>query len=151
MAYKMKGSSFYSSPMKQSQASKESKVKARNTSGDNDLKNNNVQNISAVQKDKKGNSFVTSLTDHESYSGDSDNPVTTSRKTFKGNDYDVDRTAPRDTFMVSNNYPKGLLIDETQLEEGDAQKQKTKVPSWQKYQLDDLKKEKQAKLKKKKK
>ena len=50
--------------------------------------------------------------------------------------------------MVSNNYPKGLLIDETQQETGDAQKQSTKVPSYQKEELKDLKKE--AKNKKKK-
>jgi len=139
MAFKMKGSSFYGSPMKQkkeskvkSQADRASEVVAKNTSGDDDLKNMNVQDFSAVQKDKKGNSFVVSTTDDESYSGDDENPITTSRKTFKGFDYDIDRTAPRDTFLVSNNYPKGHLIDETQVEEGDAQKQKTKVPSWQK-------------------
>jgi len=135
------------SPMKaeESQAEKAKKVVAKGTG--KELKNFNVQDVSAVQKDKKGNSFVVSLDENESYSGDSDNPVTTG---WQGSKY-VDRTAPRDTFMVSNNYPKGLLIDETQMETGDAQKQSTKVPSWQKYQLDDLKKEKAEKAKKKKK
>ena len=150
MAFKMKGYAYPGkSPMnkkgEKSQADMAKEVVARNTSGKNDLKNYNVEDISAVQKDKKGDSFVVSLTDGESYSGDSDNPVTTG---FRGS-LDIDRTAPRDTFMVSNNYPEGLLIDETQQETGDAQKQSTKVPSWQQYQLDDLKKE--AKNKKKKK
>ncbi len=139
MAFKMKGSSFYGSPLNQkeeskvkSQAEQASEVVAKNTSGDDDLKNMNVQDFSAVQKDKKGNSFVVSTTDDESYSGDDENVITTSKNTFEGFDYDVDRTAPRDTFLVSNNYPKGHLIDETQAEEGDAQKQSTKVPEWQK-------------------
>ena len=150
MAFQMKGYTYPGkSPMnkkgEKSQADMAKEVVARNTSGKNDLKNYNIQDISAVQEDKKGNKFVVSLKDNESYSGDSDNPVTTG---WKGSKY-VDRTAPRDTFMVSKNYPKGLLIDETQQETGDAQKQSTKVPSWQQYQLDDLKKE--AKNKKKKK
>ncbi len=154
--FKMKGSAFYghgnAAPTKQklppadkeSQSDQAKKVVAKGTG--KELKNFNVQDVSAVQKDKKGNSFVVSLDDSESYSGDSDNPVTTG---WQGSKY-VDRTLPRDTFMVSNNYPKGLLIDETQMETGDAQKQSTKVPSWQKNQVEELKKEKEAKKKNKK-
>ena len=129
---------------KKSQADMAKEVVARNTSGDNDLKNLNVQQTSAVQKDKLGNSFVVEVKDNESYSGDSDNPITTG---FHGSKH-VDRSLPRDTFMVSNNYPKGLLIDETQQETGDAQKQSTKVPSYQKEELKDLKKEEKNKKKK---
>jgi len=153
MGYKMKGIKNFGegTPLfqkKKSQADKAKKVVARNTSGDDDLKNWNVQDISAVQKDKKGKSFVTSLTDNESYSGDSDNPIYTQ---FTKDSSKPESWAGRDTFMVSDNYPKGLLIDETQQEEGDAQKQSTKVPSWQSEQLDYLKKEKESKNKKNKK
>ena len=127
--FKMKGSAFYGhgspAPNKQkksvieSQADKAKKVVAKGTG--KELKNFNVQDISAVQTDKKGNKFVTSLTDDESYSGFDDNPVTTSRRGFENFDFDVDRTAPRDTFMVSKNYPQGSLIDETEQETGKAQ------------------------------
>ena len=153
MAFKMKGiknfgegTPLFKKQDKKSQADMAKEVVARNTSGDNDLKNLNVQQTSAVQKDKLGNSFVVEIKDNESYSGDSDNPITTG---FHGSKY-VDRSLPRDTFLVSNNYPKGLLIDETQQETGDAQKQSTKVPSWQKEELEDLKEEAKNKKKKKK-
>ena len=108
------------SPMKaeESQAEKAKKVTARNTIGKDSLKFKNVEDVSAVQEDKKGNKFVVSLKDNESYSGDDENPITTG---FKGSKY-VDRTAPRDTFMVSKNYPKGALVDETEMETGKAQK-----------------------------
>ena len=125
--FKMKGSAFYGhgSPapnkQKESQADKAKKVVARDNTSGKELKNFDVQDISAVQTDKKGNKFVTSLMDDESYSGFDDNPVTTSRKGFKNFDFDVDRTAPRDTFMVSKNYPQGSLIDETEMETGKAQ------------------------------
>ena len=149
--FKMKGSAFYghgnSSPLAQneSQADKAKKVIAKGTG--KQLKHFNVQDISAVQEDKKGNKFVVSLKDSESYSGDSDNPVTTG---WEGSKF-VDRNwADRDTFMVSNKYPKGLLIDETQMETGDAQKQSTKVPGWQSEQVKELKKEAKNKAKNKK-
>jgi len=134
MAFKMDGIKNFGegTPLfqkKKSQADKAKEVVARNTSGNNDLKNWNVQDISAVQKDKKGKSFVTSLTDNESYSGDDDNPIYTQ---FTEDSSEPESWAERDTFMVSDNYPKGHLIDETQQEEGDAQKQTTKVPPWQK-------------------
>jgi len=106
-----------------SQADKAKEVVARNTGDSDALKGRNKQDISAVQEDKKGNKFVVSLKDDESYSGFDDNPVTTSRKTFKNFDFDIDRTSPRDTFMVSKNYPKGSLIDETEMETGKAQKE----------------------------
>ena len=127
MGFKMKGMSFIQgqSPMKKvggSQASEAKKVIARNTAGKDSLKYRDVADVSAVQEDKKGNKFVVSLQDNESYSGVDDNPVTTSRKTFRDLDFDIDRTAPRDTFMVSKNYPKGSLIDETEMETGKAQK-----------------------------
>ena len=106
-----------------------------------------MEDISAVQEDKKGNKFVVSLKDEESYSGDTDNVIT---KGWHGST-DIDRNwADRDTFMVSNKYPKGLLIDQTQQETGEAQKQGTEVPGWQSEQLEYLKKEKARKTKKKK-
>ena len=133
MGFKMKGIKNFGegTPLlqkKESQADKAKKVVARNTSGDDDLKTWNVLDISAVQKDNKGQCFVTSLADNESYSGDDDNPIYTQ---FTRDSSIPENWAERDTFMVSNQYPKGHLIDETQMEEGDAQKQTTKVPKWQ--------------------
>ena len=128
MAFKMKGFSYPGkSPLKQdkgkkSQAEKAKEVVARNTSGDDDLKNWNVQDISAVQVDKKGNKFVTEVKDNEAYSGDDENPITTG---FKGSKH-VDRSLPRDTFIVNQHYPKGHLIDEFEMESGEAQKKKKK-------------------------
>jgi len=126
MAFKLKGQSMYSSSVKshvrghsESQADKAKKVVARNTGDSDALKGRDVQDISAVQEDKKGNKFVVSLKDNESYSGDDENPITTG---YKGSKY-VDRTASRDTFMVSKNYPKGSLIDETEMETGKSQKE----------------------------
>jgi len=119
----MKGTAFYgygkpaAPKQKESQADKAKKVTARNTLGKNSLRFKDVQDVSAVQEDKEGNKFVVSLGDNESYSGDDENVITTG---FLGSKY-VDRTAPRDTFMVSKNYPKGSLIDETEMETGKAQ------------------------------
>ena len=122
---KAKNEADFMSGLKQkagTQASKAKKVVARNTSGKDMLKYNDPQDISATQTDKKGNKFVVSLKDNESYSGFDDNPVTTSRKGFKDFDFDVDRTSPRDTFVVSKNYPHGSLVDETEMQTGKAQK-----------------------------
>ena len=146
----MKGSAFYghgnSSPISQKKETQSDKAKKVVASGTGkELKNFNVQDVSAVQEDRNKNKFVVSLKDEESYSGDTDNVIT---KGWKGST-DIDYNwADRDTFMVSNKYPKGLLIDETQMETGDAQKQSTEVPGWQSEQVKELKKE--AKNKKKK-
>ena len=150
MAFKLKGSAFYghgnSSPISQKKETQSDKAKKVVASGTGkELKNFNVQDVSAVQEDRNKNKFVVSLKDEESYSGDTDNVIT---KGWKGST-DIDYNwADRDTFMVSNKYPKGLLIDETQMETGDAQKQSTEVPGWQSEQVKELKKE--AKNKKKK-
>ena len=152
MAFKLKGSAFYghgnSSPISQKKETQSDKAKKVVASGTGkELKNFNVQDVSAVQEDRNKNKFVVSLKDEESYSGDTDNVIT---KGWKGST-DIDYNwADRDTFMVSNKYPKGLLIDETQMETGDAQKQSTEVPGWQSAQLEELKKEKAKKTKKKK-
>ena len=133
--YKMKGSQFYghgnSSPLKQSQADEAKKVTAKSTIIDKDAQGINIENISAVQVDKKGKKFVTEVSDSEAYSGDKENPIENlNRDEWEGNYNDINNR--RDTVMVSPNYPKGHLIDETQWEEGDATKSKTKVPKWQK-------------------
>ena len=135
MGYKMKGSKFYgkgnSSPLKQSQAKEAKKVTAKSTISDEEAQGINIENISAVQVDKNRNKFVTEVSDEESYSGDKNNPIENlDRENWRGNYNDTNNR--RDTIMVSNKYPKGHLIDETQWEEGDATKQKTKVPKWQK-------------------
>ena len=68
MAFKMKGIKNFGegTPLlkkqdKKSQADMAKEVVARNTSGDNDLKNLNVQQTSAVQKDKLGNNVSLSF------------------------------------------------------------------------------------------
>ena len=146
MAYKMKGSKFYgkgnSSPLKQSQAKEAKKVTAKSTISDEEAQGINIENISAVQVDKNKNKFVTELSHEESYSGDDENVIESlDRKNWKGNYNDINNR--RDTVMVSNKYPKGHLIDETQWEEGDATKQGTPVPPWSEdYVAPDYKKNK---------
>ena len=143
MAYKMKGfGGFGNSPIKQSQLDKSKKVTAKSTISDKDASKINIENISAVQTDKQGDKFVTEVADNEWYSGDAENPIgNLNRDKWEGNYSDINNR--RDTVMVSNKYPQGHLIDETQWEEGDATKQGTPVPPWSEdYVAPDYKKNK---------
>ena len=116
MAFKMKG---FSGPFKQ---------KPKSTISNEDAKGINIENISAVQK-KNGKSFVVEVGDNEYYDPNAKNNIGGFDGSWQGNYNDTNNR--RDTIMVSNNYPEGHLIDETQWEEGEATKKGTKVPKWQ--------------------
>ena len=115
MAFKMKG---WSGPFKQ-----------KSTISNEDAKGINIENISAVQK-KNGKSFVVEVGDNEYYDPNAKNNIGGFDGSWQGNYNDTNNR--RDTIMVSNNYPEGHLIDETQWEEGEATEQGTKVPDYQK-------------------
>jgi len=89
------------------------KKKIKSTISDKEAKGINIQDISAVQE-KDGQKFVHTLTDKETYE-----------------DTPFDPSIKRDTIRVSDKYPKGHLIDETQWEKGKATKKNTKIPKWQ--------------------
>ena len=99
MAFKMKGSSLYGSPMKQKNSNpKDKKGRSQNVNAKDYL----IEDVSEVQKNKKGK-YVTGLNDG-SFSNNS-----TSDTTYIPNDakrYD------------GHTYKKGDLLDETDFEEG---------------------------------
>ena len=115
MAFKMKG---FSGPFKQ-----------KSTISDEEAKGINIENISAVQN-KNGKNFVVELDEGEYYDPNSKNNIGGIDDKWDSNYNDVNNK--RDTIMVSSKYPAGHLIDETQWEEGDATKEGTEVPDWQK-------------------
>ena len=131
MAFKMKGSFHYGKdPLKQkkkSQADEAKEVVAKNTS-DKELKDLNIEDVSAVQEDKEKNKFVVTTKEDESYSGDDDNVI--QRNTGDINNpsstFDLEKGSARDTFLVKKSYKKGDILDEFDMKEGTAQVKKKK-------------------------
>ena len=147
MPFKMRGFSPFTKHMSTDEEAVEKEVNS--TISDDEAKNINVENISAVQN-KNGQNFVVEVGDNEYYdpnksdfigsSSDPENMVLGKHKgkkdaigpldrTWRGNYNDTNNK--RDTILVSNNFPEGHLIDETQWETGDATKPDAKIPPHQ--------------------
>ena len=105
MAYKQKGFTAFTK--------KDDDKEVKSTISDKHASKINIENISAVQK-KNGKSFVVEVDDKEYYDPSAKNSIGGMDDKWDSNYNDTNNR--RDTIVVSNNYPKGHLIDETQWE-----------------------------------
>ncbi len=113
----MRGFSPFTKHMSTDEEAVEKEVSS--TISDDEAKTINIQDISPVMEEG-GKKFVHTLTDEEFYDPTQENNI----GDFQGD-------VPRDTVVVSNNFPEGHLIDETQWETGDATKLDAKIPPHQ--------------------
>ena len=116
MAFKMKGFS----PFTQKD---DKKKKIKSTISNKKAKGINVENISAVQE-KDGKKFVVEVDEKEHYDPNAKDSIGGKDDKWDSNYNDTNNK--RDTMVVSNKYPKGHLIDETEWEKGKAFKKNKK-------------------------
>ena len=123
MAFKMKGWSPFTKETRMEGPRNTDKKKIKSTISDDEAKDINIENISAVQE-KGGKKFVVEVDDNEYYDPDAKDNIGGMDDKWDGNYNDANNK--RDTIRVNDNYPVGHLIDETEWEEGEATKKKKK-------------------------
>ena len=122
MAFKMKG---FNGPFKQD-----------STISNEEAKGINIENVSSVQE-KDGKKFVVEIGDNEYYDPGAKNGIGGFDGSWQSNYNDTNNK--RDTIRVNDHYPKGHLVDETEWEEGLAQKRSNKVKKDKKSKVQEFK------------
>tara|TARA_Y100000593_G_C4037588_1_gene203540 strand:+ start:64 stop:489 length:426 start_codon:yes stop_codon:yes gene_type:complete len=119
MPFKMRGFSPFTKAIRRDDEVDEKEVNS--TISNEEAKKIMIEDISPVMEEG-GKKFVHTLTEGEYYDPTEENSI----GDFEGPEI------KRDTVVVSDNFPKGHLIDETQWETGDAMNPQAEVPPHQK-------------------